>query len=280
MNNENNSDEITNSPVDYFRTNVYFLYIDKIKVSLTIRFKDARNIMKDLSFLSYERLMKVSNGDVVPKDTFDSLKIWIPEIDKDSIGMEYRNFAISFQNLQSSICPEQLHDEDVLISENTSDEDDSIINSEMDDEEIVHNSSKKMVSPTQIFELLNSFKLASAFPNLYIAYKSLCTIPTTSVSSERSFSKVKLVKTRLRSTIGQDRLEGLLLYLVKKIFLTKLIFKKLSIRSIIGGLLCILVVTSFSSSCISSKSFNKFLNLSLGKSNSSVSSSILPISES
>ncbi|KAL4090434.1 hypothetical protein QTP88_025270 [Uroleucon formosanum] len=216
MDDENNSDEITNSPVDYFRTNVYFLCIDKIKVSLTVRFKDARNIMKDLSFLSYERLMKVSNGDVVPKHTFDSLKTWIPEIDKDSIGMEYRNFAKSFQKLQSGICPEQLHDEDVLISENTSDEDDSIINSEMDDEDIVHNSSKKMVSPTQIFELLNSFKLASAFPNLYIAYKSLCTIPATSVSSERSFSKVKLVKTRLRSTIGQGRLEGLLLLSCEK----------------------------------------------------------------
>ncbi|KAL4088600.1 hypothetical protein QTP88_023689 [Uroleucon formosanum] len=216
MDDENNSDEITNSPVDYFRTNVYFLCIDKIKVSLTVRFKDARNIMKDLSFLSYERLMKVSNGDVVPKDTFDSLKTWIPEIDKDSIGMEYRNFAMSFQKLQSGICPEQLHDEDVLISENTSDEDDSIINSEMDDEDIVHNSSKKMLSPTQIFELLNSFKLASAFPNLYIAYKSLCTIPASSVSSERSFSKVKLVKTRLRSTIGQGRLEGLLLLSCEK----------------------------------------------------------------
>jgi len=57
--------------------------------------------MKDLSFLSYERLLKVSNGDVVPKDTFDSLKTWIPEIDKDSIGMEFRNFVMSFQKLQS-----------------------------------------------------------------------------------------------------------------------------------------------------------------------------------
>jgi len=64
--------------------------------------------------------LKVSSGDVVPEDTFDSLKTWIPEIDKDSIGMEYRNFAMSFKNLQLGICPEKLHD-DVLISENTSD---------------------------------------------------------------------------------------------------------------------------------------------------------------
>jgi hypothetical protein len=44
----------------------------------------------------------------------------------------------------------------------------------------------------------------------------LCTVPATSVSSERSFSKVKLVKTRLRSTIGQGRLESLLLLSCEK----------------------------------------------------------------
>jgi len=144
--------------------------------------------------------------------------------------MEFRNFAMSFQKLQSGICSEQLHDEDVLISENTSDEDDSIINSEMDDEYIVHNSSKKMVSPTQIFELLNSFKLASAFPNLYIAYKSLCTIPATSVSSERSFSKLKSLRPVCVQLLVKVDWKVYCFYLVKKIFLTKLIFKKLSIR--------------------------------------------------
>jgi len=218
MDDENTSDEITNSAVDYFRTNVYFLCIDQIKASLTIRFKDAREILKDLAFLSYERLLKVSNGDIVPNDTFDSLKTWIPEINKDSIAIEYRNFALSFKKLQSGICLKNLHDKNDLISENTSDEDDPdhIINSEMYDKDISHDNFKKMASSSQIFKLLNSFNLASSFPNLYMAYKSLCTIPATSVSSERSFSKVKLVKTRLRSTIGQGRLESLLLLSCEK----------------------------------------------------------------
>jgi len=74
MDDENTSDEITNSAMDYFRTNVYFLCVDQIKASLTIRFKDAREILKDLAFLSYERLLKVSNGDIVPNDTYDTLK--------------------------------------------------------------------------------------------------------------------------------------------------------------------------------------------------------------
>ncbi|KAF0712014.1 DDE 3 domain-containing protein, partial [Aphis craccivora] len=44
----------------------------------------------------------------------------------------------------------------------------------------------------------------------------LCTIPATSVSSERSFSKLKLIKTRLRSTMQQNRLESLLLLSCEK----------------------------------------------------------------
>lgn len=41
----------------------------------------------------------MSLGDIVPKDTFDSLKTWIHEIDKDSIAMEYKNFVMSFKKL-------------------------------------------------------------------------------------------------------------------------------------------------------------------------------------
>lgn len=167
--------------------------------SLKVRFKDSRNILKNLALLSYEKLLKLRNADIVPNYTFDSLKTWIPEMDKDSIVIEYRNFAMSFKKLQSNIRPKNLHDENILISENTiSDEDDSdpAINSDIDDEDIPHNNLKKMTS-SHIFELLNWLYLALSFFNLYIAYKSLCTILATSVSNERSISKVKLVKTRL-----------------------------------------------------------------------------------
>lgn len=85
---------------------------------------------------------------------------------------------------------------------------------------------KKNISAIQIFELLNTFDLISAFPNLYLTYKALCTIPATSVSSERSFSKVKLVKNRLRSTICQDRLENLLLLTCEKDLADKINIQK------------------------------------------------------
>ncbi|KAF0774066.1 zinc finger MYM-type protein 1-like [Aphis craccivora] len=40
--------------------------------------------------------------------------------------------------------------------------------------------------------------------------KIFVTIPVTSCSCERAFSKLSLIKTKLRSTMHQDRLDGLL----------------------------------------------------------------------
>ncbi|KAG6425970.1 hypothetical protein SASPL_110181 [Salvia splendens] len=47
------------------------------------------------------------------------------------------------------------------------------------------------------------------YPNVSIAYRILLTIPVTVASAERSFSKLKLLKNYLRSTMSQDRLNGL-----------------------------------------------------------------------
>ena len=59
-----------------------------------------------------------------------------------------------------------------------------------------------------------------ALPKTYIhirfLYKVLLTLPVTTASVERSFSKLALVKSKLRSTVSQDRLEALLLSAVEK----------------------------------------------------------------
>ena len=65
------------------------------------------------------------------------------------------------------------------------------------------------------------YHLKDAFPELCKVYAIISAIPISSCTAERSFSALKRVKTRLRSTMVQERLEGLLLLSVeRKILLT------------------------------------------------------------
>ena len=61
-----------------------------------------------------------------------------------------------------------------------------------------------------------------SYTELRRLYQILLTLPVTTASVERSFSKLSLVKTKLRSTMGQERLEALLLASVEKDILLQL----------------------------------------------------------
>ena len=54
------------------------------------------------------------------------------------------------------------------------------------------------------------------FLNTYIVYRKLLTISVTVAFVERSFSKLKLIKSYLRSTMSQKRLSGLVILHLKK----------------------------------------------------------------
>lgn len=47
------------------------------------------------------------------------------------------------------------------------------------------------------------------FPQIHILLQLLLTLPLTSATAERSFSTLRRLKSYLRSTIGQSRLNGL-----------------------------------------------------------------------
>ncbi|KAK0148598.1 hypothetical protein N1851_011058 [Merluccius polli] len=64
-------------------------------------------------------------------------------------------------------------------------------------------------SAGDLLKLLRKRNMHTVFPNTDIALRLFLTLPVTNASGERSFSKLSLIKNRLRSTMQQDRLSHL-----------------------------------------------------------------------
>ncbi|XP_058198339.1 uncharacterized protein LOC131313858 [Rhododendron vialii] len=81
----------------------------------------------------------------------------------------------------------------------------------------------------KLIEVLNFIKLmVDSFPNAWNAYRVLLTIPVIVATGEKNFSKLKLIKNYLRSTMSQEKLNGLAMLsiendLVKEVDYTNLI---------------------------------------------------------
>ncbi|KAG0729014.1 COP9 signalosome complex subunit 3 [Chionoecetes opilio] len=65
------------------------------------------------------------------------------------------------------------------------------------------------ITALQLLSYIHNKQLKELYPNLWITLRIVCTLPVTVASAERSFSKLKLIKTYLRSSMGQNRLSGL-----------------------------------------------------------------------
>jgi hAT family C-terminal dimerisation region len=58
--------------------------------------------------------------------------------------------------------------------------------------------------------------IGAGYPNASLLYTFLLTLPITVASNERGFSKMKLLKNRLRSTLTAEKFENLMLCAVEK----------------------------------------------------------------
>ena len=69
---------------------------------------------------------------------------------------------------------------------------------------------KNVIGKTKCLVYLKSLS-ETLFPLTGRCFRLLLTVPVTSASAERSFSKLKLVKTLMRSVMNQERLVELLI---------------------------------------------------------------------
>ncbi|XP_052622865.1 uncharacterized protein LOC128128093 [Lactuca sativa] len=99
----------------------------------------------------------------------------------------------------------------------------------------IANSVKKMLpdeayksrSPWTSIQIMEYARRMDMFPNVLVAYKILLTVPVMVASAERSFSKLKLLKSYLRSTMTQERLNGLAILSIESDFLKNIDYCKI-----------------------------------------------------
>ena len=65
-------------------------------------------------------------------------------------------------------------------------------------------------------------QVPQTYAQLRLLYKVLLTLPVTTASVERGFSKLSVVKSKLRSTMAQGRLEALMVSAVERDILINL----------------------------------------------------------
>ena len=83
------------------------------------------------------------------------------------------------------------------------------------------------ISENSPINVLNYIKRLEYFPNACIAFRKLLIIHVIVASAKRSFSKLKLIKSYLRSTMSRERLSGLVILSIKKKMLVELECKNL-----------------------------------------------------
>jgi hypothetical protein len=78
------------------------------------------------------------------------------------------------------------------------------------------------ISPAKALSFITKNSYVDSFPNIFVSLRILLTLPVSVASGERSFSKLKLIKTYLRSTISQERLNGLALMAIENDILNEM----------------------------------------------------------
>lgn len=199
-------DEYIIDDIDRFRVMTFNYTLDTILKSIETRFLMHKELYLELECFDPRRFKNIRNIDDIPSNALKKICQLLPDID----GGKLREELISFATSWPSICK-------IDLQKAYDDLDEISVEDEWSDADL---DKPKKCSKYEAcngclkcaLRILTEFNMYSIqYKELYIVYKYLLTLPLTQVTCERSFSKLKLLKTRLRATISQDNLENLFL---------------------------------------------------------------------
>lgn len=167
-------DESMHDPKEKFRIEFFKVLMDQAIMSLKERFKQLTDFSENFGFLFVVSNLKDISDNDLKKQCMD-LQLLLSE-QKDAHDESDINGLDLFTELKTLT-------------------------------NIIPNNMK----PLGVLRFIYNNRLNETLPNVSIALQILLTIPVTVASGERSFLKLKLIKTFLRSTMTQERLVGLAL---------------------------------------------------------------------
>jgi len=211
---EISSDQRIIDQMDNFKVNTFYTILDITTTQITKRFnEETMPFFKDLSLFSHKRLREVAETNVIPKDAFKGFsEIYGKFVNEESLKHEYIQFSKSYFDFEKIMnLPVKFDDtnKDSWIQFDTDSNDDD--GDDIQYNKIDQNSKKNSGTINTIFKVVHLSGLKEIFPTMYTALSIAVTLPVSSASPERAFSKLKLVKNRLRSTMSEDRLEALMI---------------------------------------------------------------------
>lgn len=207
-----------------FEIENYKVIINQVTRSLSNRFTDHETIYKEFFYFDPRNFTYLceQNEENLPANAFSSISM-LTGISSATIKKELISFAQNFKEMKGAPASKHAHTSiSSTSSNNTQSKDHSSSDTDSDDcDENMFSENNHIQSSCAgclvcCFQLIHKHNLHSlAYSNLYIAYKYLLTLSCTQVTCERVFSKLKIILTRLRSLLGQERLDAFILLSVE-----------------------------------------------------------------
>lgn len=203
-------DEEFADPVQNFKIKSYFVILDIVSIQIQERFNESSTpLLKDISLFKRKRLKDVSNyASSLSVDAFQGFEsIYGKFVSAIDLRREYVQFSNAYFSFEKFIqLPKRIHNVSDYIFHDTDNE------QGFEESGFGPSEQYKDSTPLQtIYNVCHMTGLKDIFPAISIALEIALTLPVTSASPERAFSKLKLIKTRLRSTMIEDRLEALMI---------------------------------------------------------------------
>lgn len=207
---EMSQDETSSDALETYEVKVHNPIMDTVIEAIQRRFLAHGSLYADLSFLDPKNFPQIKTS-ALPDSALQDLSRWLIKFDSsatvENLQSELKSLASQWERLKQSPLEEY--------SSRTVEEGPDGNKEEM---KIINKSCASCKNcPQCCYQILCRFNLLTdAYHLLGLAYKYLLTLSVTQVACERSFSTLKFIKSRLRSSLSASKLEAFMLMATEK----------------------------------------------------------------